>query len=507
MNFTEKDLSQIKSLGIDADEVEQQLERFINGFPDLELCDTVAENHGLKKLSAEEVSGNLAFYEAHSGTKKLVKFVPASGAASRMFKMLFNYLEGGITLEDEGARQFFSECENFAFAEELLALAGDAETAKTMLAKGDPKIVEWLLTETGLNYGFLPKALLSFHQYNDGSIRKAIDEHLVEGAQYSADANGDVKLHFTVSQDHMELVKAHLDRVVPQFEARFSVSYEISFSVQDKATDTLAVDLENNPFRLDDGSLLFRPGGHGALLKNLDAIEGDVVFIKNIDNVAAEWLIGDTLNYKKALGGVLLQTQEKVFAYCNALENATSLDAGFENEIVAFLANALGYKVPETFAGLGEKEKVETLLGKLNRPIRVCGVVEASGTGGGPFWVKEKNGAESLQLVETAQINLNKESQTKILGASQYANITDLVCGVKNYKGEQFDLMQFRDPDTGFIAEKSQGGKALKAMELPGLWNGAMSDWNTMFVVVPMSTFNPVKTVLDLLKKEHQGQQ
>lgn len=505
MEFNKKDLEQMKQLGIKPDEVKTQLARFKNGFPDLKLCSTVEINKGLEKLSPEKLEQYIALYNEKSGEKQLLKFVPASGAASRMFKMLFNYLEGSITFEDKDAKQFFNEFSNFAFSEELLSLLNEKVNKTALLEKGDKKVVELLLSEDGLNYGNLPKALLSFHRYENGTITKAIDEHLIEGALYCADASNTVRLHFTVSTEHIELIKNHLNTVVSGFEKRFNKTYNISFSVQDKATDTLAVDLQNVPFRKENDELLFRPGGHGALLKNLNEVNADVVFIKNIDNVAAEWLIQDTIEYKKALGGVLIETQNIIFDYCKQLQNGGELSATLEKEIVAFLSAKLGYKVSEKFFTLTTEEKRTFLFEKLNRPLRICGVIEASNTGGGPFWVKHDDGTESLQLVETAQINLNDKTQVEILEASLYANITDLICGLKDFKGNKFDLMQFRDPDTGFISEKSLGGKALKAMELPGLWNGAMSDWNTAFVVVPTTTFNPVKTVLDLLKKEHQG--
>lgn len=506
MEFNKKDLEQMKQLGIKPDEVKAQLARFKNGFPDLKLCSTVEINKGLEKLSPENLEQYIALYNKKSGEKQLLKFVPASGAASRMFKMLFNYLEGSITFDDKDAKQFFNEFSNFAFSEELLSLLDEKENKKALLEQGDKKIVELLLSEDGLNYGNLPKALLSFHRYKNGTITKAIDEHLIEGAQYCSDASNTVSLHFTVSAEHIELIKNHLNTVVSRFEKRFNKTYNISFSVQDKATDTLAVDLQNEPFRKENDELLFRPGGHGALLKNLNEVNADVVFIKNIDNVAAEWLIKDTIEYKKALGGVLIETQNIIFDYCEQLQNGSELNATLEKEIVEFLSTKLGYKVSEKFSTLFLDEKRTFLFNKLNRPLRICGVIEASNTGGGPFWVKHTDGTESLQLVETAQINLNDKAQVEILEASRYANITDLICGLKDFKGNKFDLMQFRDPDTGFISEKSLGGKALKAMELPGLWNGAMSDWNTAFVVVPITTFNPVKTVLDLLKKEHQGE-
>lgn len=502
MQFSTQDIEQIKALGIDPKQVEIQLERFKNGFPELTLSGNVNANKGLRILSEVELKQYIAVFDRIAPHKDLVKFVPASGAASRMFKLLFNYVEGEVDKEDEGIQKFFAEIENFAFVSELKQILG--ENAEILIDEKDKKVVEALLNESGLNYGKLPKALLTFHNYEESST-KAIDEHLIEGFKYCLDNKDVVNLHFTVSEEHMELIKQHLDKVVPVYERKFGNQYVITFSVQDQATNTLAVDMENNPFRMDDETLLFRPGGHGALLKNLNEMDADVVFIKNIDNVAANWLIQDTVDYKKALGGVLLETQISIFNYCEELEDTEELTLELENSIVSFLNNKLGYKVAPDFSNLAQTKKAELLLNKLNRPLRICGVVESSGTGGGPFWVQHADGSETLQLVETDQVNKNNPEQLKILGSSNYANITDLFCGLRNYKGEKFDLMKFRDPDTGFISHKSLNGKALKAMELPGLWNGAMSDWNTCFVQVPMSTFNPVKTVLDLLKKEHQG--
>ncbi|SMO53268.1 protein of unknown function [Saccharicrinis carchari] len=503
MTLTTTDLAQIKTLGILPEDVELQLERFKNGFPDIKLSSIASENKGIKILSQDALNHYINFYHTHLSAKKLVKFVPASGAASRMFKSLYKYLEDRVDKEDEDIKLFFNHINNFAFAGELFALLGDEKDR--LIQNRDKKVIDTLLNEKGLNYGSLPKALLTFHQYADGQTTKAIDEHLIEGAQYCSDSENKVCLHFTVSDEHMVLIKTHLNKVKGKFEKRFGKTFELTFSVQDKATDTLAVDMNNEPFRLDDGSLLFRPGGHGALIKNLNDITADIVFIKNIDNVAAEWMIKDTVDYKKALGGLLLETQSVLFGYCNQLKDAQYLSESTEQEIINFLYTRLGFCVPENFGKKTERDKIAYLFNKLNRPLRICGVVKSSNTGGGPFWVRDADGALSLQLVETAQVNLNDHTQAEILNASEYANITDLVCGVKDFENKAFELLNYRDSDTGFIAEKSQSGKALKAMELPGLWNGAMSDWNTTFVEVPITTFNPVKTVLDLLNKEHQG--
>jgi len=502
MEFSERDIKQIKSLGISSKVVENQLERFKNGFPELKLSGNIFAGNGLRILTTQEVQKYTAKYDEDSAQLELVKFVPASGAASRMFKLLYNYLEDAVGLEDNEIQAFFKGIGKFAFSDELAGLIKD--NLEERIKSGDKKIVELLLAEQGLNYGNLPKALLTFHKYIDGTTTKAIDEHLIEGANYCSDMNGRVCLHFTVSEEHMEPIKTHLSKTVPIYEARFGKHFDISFSVQDTATNTLAVDMDNEPFRID-GELLFRPGGHGALLTNLNAIDADVIFIKNIDNVAANWLLNDTVEYKKALGAVLLETQNTIFNFCKILDESSGLSLETENSIISFLQSKLGFKISASYLKLPEIERKKYLAGKLNRPTRICGVVESKNTGGGPFWVKHPDGSESFQLVETDQINKTDNAQLTFLNASNYANITDLFCGVKNYKGEKFDLTQFSNPETGFISHKSLSGKPLKAMELPGLWNGAMSDWNTAFVEVPMSTFNPVKTVLDLLKKEHQG--
>lgn len=503
MNFTDRDIKQIEALGTSRESVEFQHRRFVDGFPDIKLSSIVSKGNGLSSLSPEELDSAIELFDKEATKHKLVKFVPASGAASRMFKLLYNYLEGAASLSDSDIQNYFKGVGKFAFSDELIAELGP--DYNSLIEGGDKSVVERLLSEKGLSYGTLPKALLTFHKYEDGTTTKAIDEHLIEGAEYCVGSDRVVSLHFTVSVEHLELIEAHLNSVVSFYETKFKVKYDISFSVQDISTNTLAVQLDNTPFRTESGDLLFRPGGHGALLKNLSEIDSDIIFIKNIDNVAAGWLLEDTVKYKKALGGTLLKIEKQLFDYCKVLEGEESIDDKLESEIVDFLESSLGYKVTLKFNMFSKEERRDYIFSILNRPTRVCGVVKSSNTGGGPFWVLESDGSETLQLVETDQINREDGLQQTILGSSRYANITDLVCGVKNYRGERFNLMDYSDPDTGFISQKSLGGESLKAMELPGLWNGAMSNWNTMFVEVSITTFNPVKTVLDLLKPEHQG--
>src|SRR5690606_16326428 len=347
-----------------------------------------------------------------------------------------------------------------------------------------------------------PKGLLKFHSYDQGN-RTPTEEHFVEGADYGVGANNTVRLHFTVSPEHQEKFEKHIGEIKPHFEQKYGVQFEVSFSQQKKSTDTIAVNMDNTPFLEENGEILFRPAGHGALLENLNDIDADIVFIKNIDNVVPDSIKSTTTTYKKAIGGVLFEVQKKVFQALAAVAaevNETTLAAAEQ-----VFEQAMGTKLAPAYASLSLEEKAKYLFDKLNRAIRVCGMVENTGEpGGGPFWVQEEDGSLSLQIAETAQLNLEDEFQKKLFESSTHFNPTDLVCGIKDYKGNKFDLLQFRDPKTGFITQKSKSGKPLKAQELPGLWNGSMSNWNSIFVEVPLITFNPVKTINDLLREVHQ---
>ena len=361
------------------------------------------------------------------------------------------------------------------------------------------------MSDKGLNYGFLPKGLLKFHQYPEGA-RTPVEEHMIEGALYSSNFQKEVRLHFTVSREHLEFFQLKTTEAAKAFEPEFKVKYEILFSEQKPYTDTIAVDPGNNPFRLSDGTLLFRPGGHGALLENLNEIRGDVIFLKNIDNVVQDRLKNETVRYKMALAGLLLEYQDRIYNHLRLLEKETSVVTDKQLvEIAGFVRKELCVEPAENFTSLSKPALIQYLFTKMNRPIRICGMVKNLGEpGGGPFWAKNADGTVSLQIVESSQIDMNSAEQKDIAEKSTYFNPVDLICAVYNYKGEKFDLKNYCDPETGFISHKSKEGKPLKALELPGLWNGAMSDWNTLFVDVPVITFNPVKTVIDLLRKEHQ---
>lgn len=508
--FTQNDEKLIEKRGSLIEDVVKQIENFRTGFPFLPVTDAASVNNGILRVSEENFHNYVnEFDSAASSGLSLIKFVPASGAASRMFKALFSaleYLNAGMS-EDEvlasnkDTKEFYDRIADFAFYSELTtAIRNNNETISLQT------LLEYLLTENGLNYGKRPKGLLLFHQYSNGN-RTPFEEHLVEGVHYAKDSNNIVRLHFTVSPEHEKGFTDLLNSVKPKYETLFGVTLEVSFSRQKPSTDTIAVDLNNEPFREEDGSLLFRPGGHGALLENLNDLDNDLVFIKNIDNVVPDRLKQPTCTYKKVLAGVLLHYQEHIFKYQKQLneKHYTALESHFLAEAANFLENTLNTRPAENQYYTEKEDLYIYLREKYNRPIRVCGMVKNQGEpGGGPFWAKNNDGTVSLQIAESVQIDQNNPVQQKIARNATHFNPVDLVCGVRNYKGEKFNLLNFRDPKTGFISQKSKDGRELKAQELPGLWNGAMSDWNTLFVEVPIETFNPVKTVNDLLRKQHQ---
>ncbi len=504
--ITTTDKKQLLEKGISEAHVQLQLERFKEGFPYLKLSSAASVDCGILKLDNQEVDEAVGCWKSYlTENHKVLKFVPASGAASRMFKNLFSFIDADYDEPtSDFEKEFFSKLDKFAFYKALEEKSKELlnKSLKELLSdKKYKQIVKLLLLEEGLNYGQLPKGVLLFHRYEDIS-RTAVEEHLVEGAKYAAGNDGQVNIHFTVSEEHIELFKVLINEVKPIYEAKFNVKYEVSFSVQKPSTDTIAVDLENKPFR-ENGKILFRPGGHGALIENLNDLKYDVIFIKNIDNVVPDHLKGETVTYKQVLAGVLVSLQKQIFKYLEKL-NSGQYTHDEVLEILQFVQKKLFCKNPETKI-LEDSELAIYLINKLNRPIRVCGMVKNIGEpGGGPFLAYNSDGTISCQILESSQIDKSNSSYSKMFEEGTHFNPVDLVCGVYNYKGEKFDLSEYVDSNTGFISEKSKSGKDLKALELPGLWNGAMSDWNTVFVEVPLVTFNPVKTVNDLLRPEHQ---
>ena len=501
------DLEQLKAKGISESKLEEQLQSFVKGFPFLEIKASASVEKGIMVIPQEAQATYMEAWDAYlAKNKKILKFVPASGAASRMFKNLFGFLSADYDVPTtDFEKKFFNEIEKFAFYN---ALNEKCETntglsIQALIADGQYKeVVSNLLEAKGLNYGQLPKGLLLFHNY-PGKPRTAMEEHLAEGAMYAKNNAGEVNIHFTVSPEHQALFEQLVEQKVGEYEDKFSVKYDISFSIQKPSTDTVAADMENKPFRDKNGKLLFRPGGHGALIENLNDIEADVVFIKNIDNVVPDSFKCSTVIYKKLLAGVLVSLQEKMFKYLEKIDTGIYSHEEVE-EMIAFLQNDLCIKNPDT-KYLEDAELILYIKRKLLRPLRVCGMVRNVGEpGGGPFLAVNPDGTISLQVLESSQIDMNDPEKKALFEKGTHFNPVDLVCGLKNYKGEKYNLPDYVDKNTGFISYKSKDGRELKALELPGLWNGAMSDWNTVFVEVPIETFNPVKTVNDLLRPEHQ---
>lgn len=504
--LTPEDQKQLAQKGISEEKFNKQLEDFKTGFPFLRLEAASSVGHGIVSPSQEECDNYIAAWNQYKGKgHKVVKFVPASGAASRMFKNMFAFLQADYDEpQTDFEKKFFDDIKKFAFREELCKKCRDnnGKNIKTLLAEKQYKtIVANMLNPEGLNYGQLPKGLLLFHNYEDGP-RTPMEEHLVEAALYAA-TNGEAHIHFTVSHEHMQLFQQKVEEKAAKYEQQFGIKFDISFSEQKPSTDTVAANPDNTPFRNSDGSLLFRPGGHGALIENLNEIDADVVFIKNIDNVVPDRLKDDTVTYKQLLAGILVTLQSRAFQYLKKLDSGEYNHADLE-EIIRFLQRDLCCRKAD-IKELEDAELVCYLKKKLNRPMRVCGMVKNVGEpGGGPFLTYNQDDTVSLQILESSQIDKSNKDYQEMFKQGTHFNPVDLVCAIKDYKGQPFNLPDYVDKTTGFISSKSKNGKELKALELPGLWNGAMSDWNTVFVEVPLSTFNPVKTVNDLLRDQHQ---
>lgn len=505
--FTTEDIALLNKKEITPEQAQEQIHFFKEGFPFLEIVNTATTEKGITTIEQGNTYRYTNIWDNYiQGEHKVVKFVPASGAASRMFKTLFEFLDGISDVpETEFMRTFFRDLQKFAFYNDLNEICLK-ETGKDVegLTQDNmyKEVIRLLLSKEGLNYGNLPKGLLKFHSYGNYG-RTPAEEHLVEGSIYAKSKNGNVNIHFTVSPEHQSLFEKLLETVRKEYESKTNSTFHIGFSEQKPKTDTIAVNPDNTPFR-DNGEILFRPGGHGALIENLNDLETDIVFIKNIDNVIPDRLKEEESRYKKILAGYLVETQKRIFDYLNLIDSGDYTHDQLL-EILHFTQNELNTKNPE-IKYLEDGELVIYLKDKLNRPIRVCGMVKNVGEpGGGPFFTVNRDGSVSLQILESSQIDLNDPQKKEMFQNGTHFNPVDLVCGVKDYQGNKFDLKEYVDKNTGFISHKSKNGKDLKALELPGLWNGAMSDWNTIFIEVPLSTFNPVKTVNDLLREEHQN--
>ena len=506
--LTQEDKALLAKKGISEEQIAAQLACFEKGFPFLKLEAAASIGNGIVATSDSERDVYIKAWEAYKneGGHVVTKFVPASGAASRMFKNLFEFL--GADYDEpttDFEKKFFSQIEHFAFYADLNEACrknAGKDIPGLLVGKDYKAVVANLLEAAGLNYGALPKGLLKFHKYEDGA-RTPLEEHLVEGALYAAGADGKVNVHFTVSPEHRSLFEQLVGEKAAKYAEKYGVEYHVSFSEQKPSTDTIAADMDNRPFRDDKGHLVFRPGGHGALIVNLNDLDSDIVFVKNIDNVVPDRLKADTVTYKQVLAGVLVTLQKKAFDYLRLIDSGQYTHEQIE-EMIRFVQQEL-YCRKHDIKDLEDGDLILYLKSKLNRPMRVCGMVKNVGEpGGGPFLAYNADGTVSLQILESSQIDMKDPEKKAMFEKGTHFNPVDLVCAIRDYQGRKFDLLRYVDPATGFISYKSKNGKDLKALELPGLWNGSMSDWNTVFVEVPLSTFNPVKTVNDLLREQHQ---
>ena len=514
MNFSQNDINQIEKKGLTVDKVLSQIALFKKGVPFVNLKSTATIGNGILAFNEREREDSIKLFDKKRDTISIMKFVPASGAATRMFKTLFTFLKeynpqkesinSYINKNKEKELSvFFVGLEKLPFFEEVVTKIHKSHPNYNELSYDEQRLlfVKTMLDENLLNYSSFPKGLLPFHRYKEHSST-AFEEHLFEAAEY-ASSNRDANLHFTISEKHKDKFDEEFKYIEEDVEEKTQTKFNITFSYQKHATDTIAVTTTNEPFRDDNGMLVFRPSGHGALIENLNEIDADIIFIKNIDNVVVNKYKGEVAKYKKMLAGVILKIQEKAFEYEESLNYEISNEKLLE--IADFLSSKMNVVLDANFNNLSLHEKKVYLKNKLNRPLRVCGMVKNEGEpGGGPFWVKNSSDNISLQIVESAQIDKKNPDQNTILKNATHFNPVDLVCSVKNYKGEKFDLTKYVDSNTAFITMKTKTGKDLKALELPGLWNGSMAYWNTIFVEVPLITFNPVKTVNDLLKAPHQ---
>lgn len=501
--LTPKDRRQIREREISVQTIEQQIATFQRGIPFTKLKRPCRLDDGIRRLSSLDLPALTRDFERARAAGRITKFVPASGVGTRMFKFLENArLQEPSEPTTDQLEQFFSGLPKFAFYHDLknTLLRQGHQLDRLIAEKNYRPVIDALLDS--LNYAKLPKGLIAFHRYADAT-RTPVEEHLVEAVDYVRDDEGRARIHFTVSPDHQRAIQQHIEQA-RQKPAHGVATWIIGCSVQKPSTDTVAVAMDNRPFRDSHGNLLFRPAGHGALLSNLQELHGDVVFIKNIDNVVPDHLKETSSKYKKVLGGLLVELQDTLFSFLTRLESGTVSSAALDR-ITEWALYSLAMTLPGEWSTYTDSQKTQWLFKCLNRPLRVCGMVpNVKHPGGGPFWVEGGDGVTSLQIVESSQVDPGSPTQRDVFTSSTHFNPVDMVCGVRDYRGNPFNLTQFVDPDTGFIAKKSYEGKELKALELPGLWNGGMAKWHSTFVEVPRRTFNPVKTALDLLLPEHQ---
>lgn len=514
LGLTEKDYAEVKKRGISINKLQEQLNIFKEGNTKINLKKPAIVHDGIVQLPNEDVKKYADYFDSKKDNFKLTKFIPASGAATRMFKFLNEFIANYnpkketvkeyITKNDDKALATFLDNHNkFPFSKTIIdTLKQNADYNKWSESDFTYHFIKTMLQDEKFDFANKPKGIIPFHVYKSYTATP-VREHFKESVAYAASQNT-TNVHFTISEEHLDDFNEAFNEAKNSVEEKSGITIDTSVSYQHKKTDTIAVDMNNVPFRDNTGNILFRPGGHGALIENLNNLDADIVFIKNIDNVSH--IDHSTIAlYKKALGGILIKLQEKVYTHLEEIEKGTITEEQLD-EMLCFANNKLLQHIPESVKNFSKEEKIEYTKQLFNRPIRVCGMVKNEGEpGGGPFWVEDKNGKVSLQIVESSQIDMKDETQKEIFSQSTHFNPVDLVCGLKNYKGEPFNLNEYVDNTTGFIVTKNRFGTDVKSYELPGLWNGAMAGWITVFAEVPLLTFNPVKNVNDLLKPAHHN--
>jgi len=518
IRLTDSDILQIKEHGLDTLLVHQYIDSFEKGVDHADIDRPCTLDDGIAGLDESESAAYADVFEKERKTREIIQFIPASGSGSRMFRALFKVYSGTHSIKKEDIARlsgqkggeyrellcFMENLSRFAFFPQLCEkMKKSGLDPEAELAAGDySHFISYLLFEKGLGYRNFPKGLIQFHGYPEGP-RTPVEEHLVEASGYAVGNDGICHLHFTVSPSHRKRFESFCNKVKERYEKACNMSFDVSFSVQSPSTDTIAVDMENRPFRDRNGRLVFRPGGHGSLIGNLNALKGDVVFIGNVDNVATDRHKSKRIFWKRVLAGYLFTIEKRIYNYLARLEN-TSADDEEINRALARAREELCVEVPPAVFSLPAPKKREYLIGLLNRPIRVCGMVKRTGEpGGGPFWVRHKDGSRSIQIVETAQIDMKNPDQRAMLQGLTHFNPVNIVASIRDRHGRPFDLSKFIDQDAFFITEKSADGRDIKVIEHPGLWNGSMAFWNTFFVEIPVETFSPVKTVNDLLRDAH----
>jgi len=497
--FSGKDLQNMERLRLNLNDVKRQLTLHRKGPLFLKLNRPCTDHDGIVSFSSARRRELISFYERESCKYDIIKFVPASGAASRMFSEWFSASEKGGFGSKALDRLFVANLKKFPFFD----LIRQNDPGRKLLAEKDVgRLLKFILSSGGMNFGKRPKALIPFHRYSAREIRTPLEEHVCEAALYTLN-RGVCHIHFTLSPGYKSGVVRYLKKVIAGYEKRNRIRYNISLSVQSASTNTIAVDKNNLPFRDDQGRIVFRPGGHGALLKNLKHLDADFIFVRNIDNAAPETLWEKIIPHRKMLGGLAIRMQEEIFSHIRKLKN-NKPDVSQIRNIANFCSEKLNIVFAEGFDRQPASEKIRTLLSCLNKPLRVCGMVRNENQpGGGPFWVEEKDGTQTLQIVESAHVDTKQTDQAAIWFGAEYFNPVDMVCCIRDYRGRVFDLSDYVNNDTYLITSKSEKGRQLKALELPGLWNGSMAYWNTVFVKLPIVVFNPVKTVYDLLRPGH----